>query len=113
MLAPPACDCVVEVVFAYKGFADDVAVRQGACGVLEDMGEVYGFVRRDLQKAVTVVPKLGGRGDVFVGLLGEVLRECGVDQWEDVRVCVDDGVKAWTGSLRSQVRSVYIDDQRP
>ena len=48
VLAPPACDRVVEVVFAYQGFADDVAVREGACGMFEDVGEVYGFVGRDL-----------------------------------------------------------------
>ena len=31
-----------------------------------------------------------------------MLREGGVNQWEDVRVCVDYGVKAWRGSLRSR-----------
>ena len=53
-----------------------------------------------------MVRYLGGRGYEFVGGLGKVLRESGVNQGEDVRVCVDDGVKAWRGSLRSRGGSI-------
>ena len=37
-----------------------------------------------------------------------MLRERGVDQGKDVRVCVDDGVKACIGSIRSRWGSIYI-----
>lgn len=46
----PGQDGVGEIVFADEGFAEKVGVGEGCGGMTEEVGEVDGFVRGDLEE---------------------------------------------------------------
>lgn len=52
-------------MFADQGFADDVGVCKGGCWVVEEMGEVYGFVGEELKEGVLGCGE--GDGEGFFG----------------------------------------------
>ena len=77
-------------------FADDVAICQGGFWMFKNMIEVQRFIRCDLQQVVDSGWKLFGRDDDFIMLSGKDRREGAMNQWEHIRICIDDGIEKWS-----------------